>query len=61
MTEAEKMRKKQWSLKGLTEVDMRLLYNGLKFQHGDFPEEYKPIWKTAVEHIMDKFPPELRW
>ncbi|MFH1448527.1 MAG: hypothetical protein ABIG39_06715 [Candidatus Micrarchaeota archaeon] len=63
MTQAEEMRGKRWSLKGLTEADMRLLYNGLKLQHGDFPETYEgaSMWKIEVEHTMDKFPPEVRW
>ena len=57
------MNDKKWSLKNLSELDMRLLYNGLKLQHGDFPETYAGtnIWKSNVESVMGKFPPELRW
>ena len=55
-------RKSTYDLNDLTELEARLLYNGLKLQAGDFEclaRSY--IWGDQADSLKDKFPPEIKW
>ena len=56
------LRSAVYCLDGLTELEMRLLFNGLKYQAGDFEcQQRSVIWGDAADELKAKFPDELKW
>ena len=52
----------RYTLEDLTELDVRLLYNGLRLHRGDFPDAFSgsTLWKEQLTRLIEKFPLDFK-